>query len=82
MGGDAGTPTEAEALAAYQAAGNPEGIQACLKLLAEAGRTKRVAPQLVEGALVYLERHAPPGGVWRPRFVCVWGGGGRSIATP
>jgi hypothetical protein len=48
-------PSEADALQAFQAS-VPSGLQPCLELLNRAARERSVSPQLVEGALVLLER--------------------------
>lgn len=46
--------TEVDAIAAYKASSS-EGLQPCLTLLEQAARDKSVKPELVEGALAYLE---------------------------
>lgn len=66
-------PTEAIALAAYKAT-NPDTYDACLSLLKTAATTKSVAPEMVEGALVWLENNTAKGpvpsidGKWRLVF--------------
>lgn len=53
-GAGVGQPTEAAAIAAFKAAhGDTEA--ACLEVLTRAARTKAVAPEIVEGALAWLE---------------------------
>ncbi|KAF6239166.1 hypothetical protein COO60DRAFT_1613218 [Scenedesmus sp. NREL 46B-D3] len=54
----AALPSEAEAVAAYKA-GTADGLQPCLALLKKAATDKSVQPQLVEGALAYLEQSHP-----------------------
>ncbi|KAF6256094.1 hypothetical protein COO60DRAFT_1531291 [Scenedesmus sp. NREL 46B-D3] len=68
----AALPSEAEAVAAYKA-GTADGLQPCLALLKKAATDKSVQPQLVEGALAYLEQsHPKPAadidGSWRLVF--------------
>eukprot|EP00882_Tetradesmus_deserticola_P023403 GHRQ01025466.1.p1 GENE.GHRQ01025466.1~~GHRQ01025466.1.p1 ORF type:complete len:208 (+),score=91.69 GHRQ01025466.1:209-832(+) len=68
----AALPSEAEAVAAYQAS-TAGGLQPCLALLKKAATEKSVQPQLVEGALAYLEQsHPKPAadidGTWRLVF--------------
>lgn len=46
--------TEVDAVAAYKSTSS-EGLEPCLKLLQQAARDKSVKPELVEGALAYLE---------------------------
>lgn len=70
----AGLPsTETAALAAYQAQGS-RNIQDCLNTLRKAATTKTVPPEVLEGALVYLEQQGQKGpgssveGTWRLVF--------------
>ncbi|WIA12113.1 hypothetical protein OEZ85_012187 [Tetradesmus obliquus] len=68
----AALPTEAEAVAAFKAA-TADGLEPCLALLKRAAADKSVQPQLVEGALAYLEQsHPKPAadidGTWRLVF--------------
>jgi hypothetical protein len=55
-------PTEQPALDAYVAAYKPTGVDACLQTLQQAANSKSVPAELVEGALVYLERNHKAGG--------------------
>jgi len=48
--------TEVDAVAAYKATSS-EGLEPCIKLLQQAARDKSVKPELVEGALAYLEQN-------------------------
>lgn len=43
-------------MAAYKASSS-EGLQPCVQLLQQAARDKSVKPELVEGALAYLEQN-------------------------
>eukprot|EP00877_Chromochloris_zofingiensis_P000924 jgi/Chrzof1/10832/Cz05g13230.t1 len=54
------TPTELEALAAYTSS-HQGGRDACLSVLKEAATHKTVPPQIVEGALLYLEQNTTTG---------------------
>jgi hypothetical protein len=45
-----------DAIAAYRSSGS-EGLTPCLQLLQQAARDKSVKPELVEGALAYLEQN-------------------------
>jgi hypothetical protein len=45
------------------AAYKPTGVDACLQTLQQAAKSKSVPAELVEGALVYLERNHKTGGL-------------------
>eukprot|EP00775_Hariotina_reticulata_P001960 gene1960-2287_t len=65
-------PTEPEAITAYKAA-TGEGLDQCLAVLKKAAAEKSVPPQLVEGALAYLEQKSGKpskdiSGTWRLVF--------------
>lgn len=49
-------PSEGEALSQYRSSSG-EGLEPCLKLLKQAAADKSVKPELVEGALAYLEQN-------------------------
>ncbi|GBF89511.1 hypothetical protein Rsub_02083 [Raphidocelis subcapitata] len=56
----AGKPSEPAALAAFKAA-HPANLEECLSLLKTAATTKAVDPEIVEGALVWLEQNTAAG---------------------
>jgi hypothetical protein len=60
-------PTEAGAIAAYEAAYPGSDKDQCLSLLATAAAAKSVSPELVEGALAFLERAGSSAG---PQGAC------------
>eukprot|EP00878_Enallax_costatus_P008643 GHUV01009037.1.p1 GENE.GHUV01009037.1~~GHUV01009037.1.p1 ORF type:complete len:205 (+),score=60.25 GHUV01009037.1:143-757(+) len=64
--------SEAAALSKYRSS-NDEGLEPCLRLLKQAAADKSVQPELVEGALAYLEQNHPQpaadiDGSWRLMF--------------
>jgi hypothetical protein len=59
-------------MAAYKASSS-EGLQPCVQLLQQAARDKSVKPELVEGALAYLEQNH---GRWHSWHVCM------ALSTP
>lgn len=73
-------PTEQPALDAYVAAYKPTGVDACLQTLQQAANSKSVPAELVEGALVYLERNHKAGGA--PESPCSSSTGPKSSSAP
>lgn len=60
--------TEVDALAAYKSSSS-DGLQPCLQLLQQAAKDKSVKPELVEGALAYLEQNHGAGGPRVDNFI-------------
>jgi hypothetical protein len=64
------TATEVEAIAAYKSSSS-DGLEPCIQLLQQAAKDKSVKPELVEGALAYLEQNH---GEHIAGYLCVpWG---------